>query len=118
MHSSVHLSSGMNSLVLPPKQNREERSRRSTGVHQDPGGPRAMFRALGLGFLSLGDASHLTSSLEVKVGLVGQMQRFTDSPRGRRWTRAELTTVQPKKMSNPASPAKGSTDGLILVKLA
>lgn len=48
----------------------------------------------------------MTLSMEVKVGLDGQMQRFTDSPRGRRWTRAELTTVQPKKMSNPASPAK------------
>lgn len=59
----------------------------------------------------------MTSSMEVKVGLVGQMQRFTDSPRGRRQTRAELTTVQPKKMSNPASPAKGSTDGLILARL-
>ena len=61
---------------------------------------------------------HLTLSMVVKVGLDGQMQRFTDSPMGRRWTRTELTTVQPKKMSNPASPAKGSTDGLILVKLA
>ena len=49
---------------------------------------------------------HLTLSMVVKVGLDGQMQRFTDSPRGRRWTRTELTTVQPKKMSNPASPAK------------
>ena len=41
------------------------------------------------------------------------------APVGRRWrwTRVELTTVQPKKMSNPASPAKGSTDGLILARL-